>query len=534
MKLNPEQQQAVYSNDSKIVCLAGAGAGKTAVLVSRICRLIDDGVDPSSMLILTFTKAAAMEMRERFYRSRDKRLASPDFRTFHSFCFHVMCHNAGVRKALGYTSVPVIADDNQEKRIKTETRLQINSSITDNKMKGKEPLTPKEKYELQLYKKALLRKMKAENLITFDTLSDEITGLFIKDDPSIKCYKDKIKYIFADENQDTNPIESKFMLSFSDAKLFVVGDLLQNLYSFRGSDSRIMKRYVDDPTWTTIKLYRNYRSKSAICDYANKITQCYARPQYRIELITDTSGGCVKEFQDEYRCDAGEVCDETLHWLVSNVPNMVGTTAILARSNSEVGMVRDYLKDHNVQFVSKKRDEEPKHILSSVADNTYFLDWLSMFLNKSQYHQYLRLKAIQNPEKPVQDFKDKFYHIPHIQYRFDTVVRIRNILKSDELPFVQCQEIFKLLGMNGVKVDTDAKTPREIMDYVADTLEQVVSSDVYVGTIHSVKGLEYDNVVLVGVNNTSFQLRDDEDMWNLFYVGATRAKENLYVFKYTS
>lgn len=532
MQLNSEQQWAVDCDDDKIVCLAGAGAGKTQTMIARISRLLKDGVDPNSMLVLTFTKAAAMEMRERFYRTHSKRQQAPDFRTFHSFCFQVLCHNGAVRKALGYTSVPAIADDNQEKRIKNEVKLQVDLRLTEKKLNGREPLTPKEQYELEMYEKAIVRKMKAENIITFDMLSKQVTGLFIDDHESVQSYKNKIKYIFADENQDTNMTESQFMLSFPNTKFFVVGDLLQNLYSFRGSSNKIMKVYVDSPEWTTIKLYRNYRSKAAICNYANHITDCYAKPQYRIELHTDREGGQVTEIPEPDRLDVGEVSIDTLNWLTSSVPTWTGTTAILARSNAEVNMIRNEFKSKNIPFVSKRRDEEAQYILASLTDNEYFIDWVSMYLNKAQYNQYLRLRAIQEPEDIVKDFQEKFCHIPYIQYRFNTVLEIRRVLKSDDFPYDKCQKIFNLLGMKDITVDTNAHSIKEILEYVKSKLEEVVSSDIYIGTIHSVKGLEYDNVVLVNVNGSSFQLRDDEDMWNLFYVGATRAKENLYVFRY--
>ena len=195
-------------------------------------------------------------------------------------------------------------------------------------------------------------------------------------------------------------------------------------------------------------------------------------------------------------------------------------------------MIRNEFKSKNIPFVSKRRDEEAQYILASLTDNEYFIDWVSMYLNRAQYNQYLRLRTIQEPQDIVKDFQEKFCHIPYIQYRFNTVLEIRRVLKSDDFPCDKCQKIFKLLGMKDIAVDTNAHSIKEILEYVKSKLEEVVSSDIYIGTIHSVKGLEYDNVVLVNVNGSSFQLRDDEDMWNLFYVGATRAKENLYVFRY--
>lgn len=530
MQLNVEQQRAVDCNDKKIVCLAGAGAGKTAVLIERISRLVREGEDPNSILVLTFTKAAAMEMRERYYRSHDKHSESPDFRTFHSFCYSVLSRDSGVRKALGYTSVPVIADDNTQKRIETETKLQIGLNVSDKKLNQTDGLTPKERYELNLYKKALSRRLKAKDLITFDTLSEDICNLFVQNDASIQYYKQKLKYIFVDEFQDTDKLQFQFIDSFKDCNLFVVGDALQSIYAFRNADSKIIKSLVDSPDWTTIKLYHNYRSYSAICDYANKNTN-YANPKYKIELVTDKAGGVVEEFDLPYRLEMGELDSEELIWISENVLDLQGSTAILCRTRLEVAEVKNCLKSNSIPFVTNKRDKEIEYILNSVFDDEYFLDWVTMYLNKSQYHQYLRHKEVENPENPVVDFYTKYSSYPAIKYRLDTVFGIREILNKDELPFIKCHDIFKLLGMKNMKVDTNAQSPIEIMQYIVETCQQHISSDIYVGTIHSVKGLEYDNVILLGVDGESFKL-EDEDNQNLFYVGITRARSNLYVFRY--
>ena len=128
MSLNKEQLQAVNSNSDRILCLAGAGAGKTKSFIDRISRLVDDGVAPSSILALTFTNAAAAEMRSRY---EDKNIGKgvPEFRTFHSFCYSVLCKDPAVRSALGYDGVPGIATDEQEKAIEDKAKIQCKITI---------------------------------------------------------------------------------------------------------------------------------------------------------------------------------------------------------------------------------------------------------------------------------------------------------------------------------------------------------------------------------------------------------------------
>ena len=138
--LNKEQSVAVMSDDKKILCLAGAGTGKTFSMIERIARLVSSGVDPASILALTFTNAAAFEMRSRF-QNRCKGCTIPEFRTFHSFCYSLMAVDKEVRRKLGYTQMPSLATDSNKKQIeKLERQLRKETQ-------------PKKKFEL--YQKLL-------------------------------------------------------------------------------------------------------------------------------------------------------------------------------------------------------------------------------------------------------------------------------------------------------------------------------------------------------------------------------------------
>lgn len=226
MNLNSEQKYAVDCNDSKIVCLSGAGTGKTTVMIARISRLISEGVDPRSMLALTFTNVAAFEMKERF-KKQNPNSAIPEFRTFHSFCYNLLCRNEEVRKALNYSTIPAIAPPSSQNRVTTTAALQMNLKLSKAKLSGKVPMTPKEQYQYDRYNAAMRRLLFSENMITFDVLCYDICKLFKENHPCVDEYKKRFKYIFVDEFQDTDIRQWEFVQSFQDSNLFVVGDALQ-------------------------------------------------------------------------------------------------------------------------------------------------------------------------------------------------------------------------------------------------------------------------------------------------------------------
>ena len=110
MQYNEEQLQAINADAKRLLCLAGAGAGKTATMIARIHRLVSEGVDPTSILVLTFTNAAAFEMKDRYHRQY-KTKESPEFRTFHSFCYSILAKDRQILAKLNYTKVPNIATE---------------------------------------------------------------------------------------------------------------------------------------------------------------------------------------------------------------------------------------------------------------------------------------------------------------------------------------------------------------------------------------------------------------------------------------
>ena len=531
--LNSQQKCAVDCDDSKIVCLAGAGTGKTYTLIQRILRLCQS-CDPSSILALTFTNAAAFEMRERF-RKLWQSGNVPQFRTFHSFCYSLICDNPEVRSALNMNSIPKIATDADAKQAETKAKLQVNFNVPAKKMKNKSLLSIKERYMVESLIKAKRRILKENNLITFDELCSTICELFIQNHPAVQVYKDKYKYIFVDEFQDTDQLQWDFVSSFVNASIFVCGDALQAIYGFRNADSSIIKSLTNSEDWTTIKLETNYRSTKPICDAANRMST-YADDSYRIAICTDKSGPKV-EYEESKAMPYMTLVDEDVVEDISDkLQEYSGTSAILFRTNAEVSQCSNMLKSLHIDVESGKKDADPENMLKSAIDNKYMIDWLSTFLNSEKYADFVRKITILDDQATVPIFVDNYGDIPQIKYRIDAIRTIRQIVRNT----LVCVEdkIKSVLTAIGVEyssdiddiIPKDLNKPVDIVTWCVSYVSDKSNSQIYVGTVHSVKGLEYDNVFVVGPGGPSWKLNTEENL-NLYYVAITRAKSRLVVYK---
>lgn len=534
--LNEQQLSAVLCEDDKILCLAGAGTGKTTSMLERISHLVETGVDPSSILVLTFTNAAAFEMKDR-YKKTHSTGRIPEFRTFHSFCYWILSSNLGVRISLGYMETPTVADDNLKKSIIREAGSITNIKSSLASLSKKEHRTVKEQYEYDTLMKTIEKLMKKDNTITFDQLSIKICKLFKEDSPLVYSYKQQYKYIFVDEFQDTDPTQYEFVKSFSDSKLFVVGDALQAIYGFRGADSSIIKRLSINPDWHTIKLYQNYRSPKTICDFANKHSK-HASASFRVDI---TSGKeqegepvTVRKLEDSMKFD---LYPQSTAYCILDVKGHSGSTAILCRTNKEVHAIQDHFTSNGLPFRAQKKSADVANILTAVGDNQFTIDWLSSYLNAERYTDYIRVITLQPEDQPytVLDFIRDFGTSYAVSERWNLIRTIRTICKETNRSVMdRCQDILEILDCKNLLLDASkCTTMKDAVDNILECYQgeqEEPGTDVYIGTIHSVKGLEFDNVYVFGVNGQTFRLTDEENK-NLYYVAITRAKKHLVVFE---
>lgn len=286
MNLNPNQQKAVISTEGFVLILAGAGSGKTRVLVHRIVHLIrDKKIPPSSILGLTFTNKAALEMRQRVAKLiSDKEAEAISLSTFHSFCMKILRKEI---HRLGFTQKFTLYDAKDMRRL----IMQVAEEIYDGEDLSLEPIItaisyikgkglsaeefpktsdPKQDAFIKEVHESLQTAMRAYNALDFDSLLTLTVELFETFPDVLEKYQDQYRYIMIDEYQDTNPIQYRLasLLAKKYKNLCVVGDDDQSIYGWRGAE---IKHILSFPAEVTIKLEQNYRSTSHILEAANAV-----------------------------------------------------------------------------------------------------------------------------------------------------------------------------------------------------------------------------------------------------------------------
>lgn len=284
--LNKEQEKAVRTVEGRVLVLAGAGTGKTRVIVQRIAYLIGHlNVSPQSILGLTFTNKAATEMRERVNALIGPQAGSQvTLSTFHSFCMQILRKEI---EKLGYTRHFSLYDERDLDRLIAQIVREMlgcegelpslgptKAALTDAANKGaflqKEHVWH-DQFAKDLYGR-LQSTLRAYNAVSFDNLISLAIDLFESNSPILEKYQDRFRYLMIDEYQDTNPAQFRLaeLLSSKYNNLCVVGDDDQSIYGWRGAEVSHILHFKND---CTIKLEQNYRSTPNILDAANAIIQ---------------------------------------------------------------------------------------------------------------------------------------------------------------------------------------------------------------------------------------------------------------------
>lgn len=315
-ELNTTQFEAASAVNGCYLIIAGAGTGKTRTLVYRVARLIELGYDPSSILLLTFTRKAANEMMKRASMLLDDRCSKIRGGTFHSFA------NLTLRKyarAIGLDSAFTILDQGdsadvinlirsqdgfitKEKRFPNKQTLNKVFSLSVNTGKKVEEIIENDyPHFIPLLDKILeINKIFTEykrrnNLLDYDDLLVYLREFLNKGGPAVKALLAEIKFVMVDEYQDTNHLQSEIVkgLSQYSKNVMVVGDDSQAIYSFRGADFHNIMQFpklFDDVK--IIKLEENYRSHQSILDFANRINDA-AVEKYKKDLYSRRGSGTL-------------------------------------------------------------------------------------------------------------------------------------------------------------------------------------------------------------------------------------------------
>lgn len=589
MTLNDKQLEAVEHKNGPCLVLAGAGSGKTKVLTQRIINLINSGVSPYNILAITFTNKAAKEMRNRVENELGSITDSIFIGTFHSFGLRILRENY---IDIGYTSNITILDTDDAKAIvkrilkengydpaKYEIRTIINK-ISSAKNDG---ISPDEYTKLflndldiviGLVYKEYTKLLKDNNSVDFDDLLLKPVELLKKNKIILEKYQERFKYILVDEYQDTNSIQYELckLLASRYKNIFVVGDANQSIYSFRNADYRNILNFEKDYKNTkVILLEENYRSTNNILKAANSVIKNNSEGK-KLNLWSSKRDG---ELIDYIRCE-DEI--KEANFVINKIKDLISNgykysdIAVLYRTNAQSRVVEDAFVRNNIPhniigsyyFYNRK---EIKDLIAYLKLIYNPCDSVSLERIINVPKRGIGAKSIENLRKKATEnnismfdaidsgkeleFKKMILKLQEFSLNGNLSDLIEEILSTTGLRMEY--EINKSLE-NEAKVENlnefktvalmfeesgiyDLQTFLENIALVSDRGQYNNDGDeVSIMTLHSAKGLEFNVVFLLGMeeglfpHNRSFNsLSNLEEERRLCYVGITRAKEKLYL-----
>lgn len=589
MTLNDKQLEAVNHTEGPCLVLAGAGSGKTRVLTERIIKLIDDGVSPYNILAITFTNKAAKEMRVRVQNKIGDVANSIFIGTFHSFGLRILRENYD---AIGYSSNITILDTDDTKslikRILKENSFDpadydikhIISKISSAKNDGISPLefsklflNEHDKVIGLVYEK-YLKLLKENNSVDFDDLLLKPVEIFKKRKDILEKYQERFRYILVDEYQDTNSIQYELckMLAKKYNNIFVVGDANQSIYSWRNADYRNILNFEKDyKNAHVVLLEENYRSTNTILKAANSVIKNnnegtklnlwtsigdgekveYIRVEDEIkessfvinkikELVSE--GYSYSDFAVLYRTNAQSRTVEEA-FVRNNIPyNIIGSYYFYNRKE-----IKDLIAYLNLIYntndsVSLERviNTPKRGIGTKTIDNIREkanMNDISLFdaidSGKELEFKKLILELIEDSKTMnLSDLIEDVLVKTGLRREYELDKSIESDTKVENL------NEFKSLAVNfednGIY---DLSTFLENIMLVSDKGQYAEDdNNVNIMTLHSAKGLEFNIVFILGMEEDIFphsrsfeSAKELEEERRLCYVGITRAKKKLYL-----
>jgi len=595
--LNPEQERAVLSTEGPMLILAGAGAGKTKTLTERIRHIIHKGVTPSSILAITFTNKAAREMRERI----DKQLKNdrslnrpvsmeerPFVSTFHSLGVHILREQSqklGIKK-----SFAIFDRDDSKKAVKealekfgldpkTHDPGRILSIISKEKGKGLdvkdylegEPRGFMASLVMQIWPE-YENILKRDNALDFDDLLLK-TLFLLKTDEAVRDYYRKVwKYIHIDEYQDTNGVQYEISkrLVGEDKNICVVGDIDQNIYSWRGADIKNILAFEDDyPNAKVIVLEENYRSTKNILEAANAIIK---KNKIRREKNLFTSNEPGETITLSTTIDeAGEadfIAQKTKELISSGTsPDEI---VVLYRANFQSRVLEEAFMSQGLpyqllgtRFFERKEVKDIVSYLRS-ALNPEGLSDLKRIINVPARGlgktTVLKIFSGQESNLPpatqtkYAKFKNLLQRIEEVSREKSPSETILYIIKESGLEeewkkggedgSMRLENAFELANFASRYDSLDHE--QGILQFLSDAALQSDQDEMKEGdkavrlmTVHAAKGLEFDVVFIAGLEDGLFphqRVSEDnvspegaEEERRLFYVAITRARKKIFL-----
>ena len=590
-ELNDRQRQAVLYNEGPLLIIAGAGAGKTKTLTSKIAYLIDEEkVNPYSILAITFTNKAAKEMKERLFLLIGDNSKKTTVSTFHSFGLRILRDNCN---KLGYDRNFVIMDSDDSltvvKKIVKEMGYDpkfYNPKVIRNKISSckNEMMTPKdyEKYALSEFDQVICEvyrryedKLKNNNSVDFDDLLLLPIKLFKENKEVLENYQNYYKYILVDEYQDTNEAQYILtkLLSQKNRKITCVGDDSQSIYSFRGANYKNILNFEKDyKDAKTILLEQNYRSTTKILDAANDVIKHNKSRKDKNLWTIRGEGENIKYYRAYNEKEEAQYVIRKIKELV-NRGEKYEDIAILYRTNAQSRVVEEELLKDNLPysvvgsfyFYSRREIKDLiayLRLLHNDKDNVSLLrvinspkrgiglKTIEKLTEKADRENTSIYEAIETGKEL--EFKKIIEKLKEVKEELTLTELIDKVLDAsgmrEELESEKTLESeVRLENLEEFKSITKAFEEREGLVSLEEFLLEIsLISDVEeyrddpnrisLMTVHSVKGLEFKYVFVIGLEegifphmNSLMEAAEIEEERRLMYVAITRAKDDLYL-----
>lgn len=597
--LNDAQKTAVLETEGPVLVLAGAGAGKTRTIAHRIVHLVKSGVPADNILALTFTNKAAREMRERVHTllreyGETSSASGTTVSTFHALCVILLRQHAeqlGIKKhftiydrsdSLKAIKKAIRAVDEDEKQFEPRVVL---SAISRAKGEAKTLNVYREETGNSYFPLIVTkvwehyeRTLRKENAFDFDDLLLEVWKMLTKHESIRVSLADTYKYIHVDEYQDTNKVQYEIvrMLADTNKNLFCVGDLDQNIYSWRGSTvENILEFEKTFPEATLILLEENYRSTKNIIAVSNDIIKKNNRRKEKTLFTNNPAGEKISLIMGFNEHDeAGRIVSVIEEAISKGV--FTKDIAVLYRANFQSRVLEEAFLTANVPYrVLGTRFFDRKEVKDTLA-------YIKVALNPESEVDIVRTintplrgigkttvsKLLQNGKESLegrtrQKVDAYFTLLSNISSVASTKKASEVIVyilehsglnesltgKGDEEE-ERLQNIKELVSLAAVRYDEE-KAPDGLLRLLEDAalatdqdeLDQKTvrnnGEGVTLMTIHAAKGLEYRQVFITGLEDGLFPHErkesmfggavDDEEERRLFYVALTRAKEKVYL-----
>lgn len=589
MRFNEAQSTALFHKNGPMMVLAGPGSGKTTVITHRIKKLLEQGVNPSGILVITFTKAAATEMKERFYQltegiQADYRKVS--FGTFHSIFYQIL------KLAYRFPAGNVLGEEDKrgffkdflaKSELEVEDESEFISSVINEISYVKGSRIDLDYYYSQNCPEEWFKKLytgyedmlRITGKIDFDDMLIMCYELFTQRPDILSAWQRKFQYILVDEFQDINRIQYEIvrMLALPENNLFIVGDDDQSIYRFRGAKPEIMLGFMKDyPDAKQVLLAENYRSTKNIVQTSLKLI---GRNKVRYEKALVPVHGAGRPVETVvYENPLREMEDVARKLrLYVQAGYHYEDMAVLFRASSGSGLLAEKLMEYNIPFVM--RDAIPNLYSHWIAKD--FFVYLSLgagsrkrsdfFRIMNRPNRYFSRDAFDTTEISLDAVKSFYQDKDWMEARVcdleSDIITIGRLKPAAAINYIrkavgydqylkeyaefrrlkpeELYEIADQLAESAVGFETFAQWQEHIAQYEEALKEQKrgnsekTEAGVTLSTMHSAKGLEYRIVFIIDANegicphHKAALPADIEEERRLFYVAMTRAKERLHL-----